>query len=83
MNNLKNTYYEKILGKNIEFISYLIYEIPQKFQKNIDNLKQMVNSERTSKKHYAEKFEKFCYLNFCEKILGIFTNFCVDFKDIL
>ncbi len=39
MNNFMNTYYEKILRKNIEFIGSLICEIPQKFQKNIDNFK--------------------------------------------
>ncbi len=40
MNNLKNTYYEKILRKSIELISYLIYEVLLNFQKNIDNFKK-------------------------------------------
>ncbi len=39
-----------------------------------------MNSKRTSKKkHYAEKFEKFGYLNFCEKILRIFTKILCKF----
>ncbi len=33
MNNLKNTYYKKILRKNIEYISYLIHEIHRSFRK--------------------------------------------------